>query len=207
MSDIKLTLINNTDRAWRFVLFQKPANVNQSYDKIESIAWHVLPLSPKQVQSATYPIQTSLVVEEMDTPYNNEVRQTSRPTDFHQQWEFKKGNPESTDLFLLSSQNTDNSISCINNYTNVVDVSLFKNGAKLVTKKSVQQGDTAEFLLTPKLYVMYANDIQVGEEIRSSVQSNITEIDLTDTTRATISLELSNQTTGLKNWKVEEFNN
>ncbi|WP_426454621.1 hypothetical protein ACP26L_18110 [Paenibacillus sp. S-38] len=206
MPDIKLNLYNNTDRPWRFALFQKFANANQFFDKIEPIAWQVLPLSPGQKQTATYPILTSLVVEELNTPYPSEIRETSRVVEFHQKWEFKKANAESTDLALLSENNSDNSVSCINNFNNTVDISLFKNGAKLVTKKAVQQGDSAYFLLTPKLYVIYANDIQVGEEIRSSVQSNITEIDLTDTTVAEISLDLVNKTSGLKKWNVVERN-
>ncbi|PZD93757.1 hypothetical protein DNH61_21380 [Paenibacillus sambharensis] len=202
MNNIQLNFTNNTNRGWRFVLFQKLANVDQSYDKIEAIAWQVLPLSPAQKQTATYPISTDLVVEELNTPYTSEVRQTSRAVDFGQKWEFINS-VESTDLNLLGTQNIDSSISCNNTVSKVVDISLFKNGAKLVTKKAVQQGDTADFLLTPKLYVMYANDIQVGNEIRSSVQSNITEIDLTGRIlSADISLELVNATSGQKAWNV-----
>ncbi|AEI40969.1 hypothetical protein [Paenibacillus mucilaginosus] len=64
---------------------------------------------------------------------------------------------------------------------------------------AVQPGDGAQAQPEAKLYVMYTNELQPGEELPPFEESNAAEIDLTGLTGADITLEVFS---GEKRWHV-----
>ena len=212
--DVKITVSNKTPNDYTFVFFQQDTKINGMFTKIFPTAWEIIPLGGVPDPDAgfstntfIYPVQMQVGVTEHCTPYEANTRYRYQNADYNSKWEFKLDNQYQR-LDKLDGTNVDGTISCINRAPKLVDVAICKNGKPVIVyrgpnEQGVPQGDQGNLLLTPKIYVMYAYQMQVGTMFQSYMGSeNVHEIDLTNTHEVEISLVVKNEVTGLKEWLV-----
>lgn len=101
--------------------------------------------------------------------------------------------------FTLISTGASKSISCVNKAVDGVDISICKNRLPFITELNVEKYNTAEFYnksdyegeypLSPKLWVIYSQDLEQGSIIPGFVEApQSKEIDLMGISKAVLTL-------------------
>jgi hypothetical protein len=187
-NDLYITVTNETDEFQNIVVFQQQDALNQMFDKLFPIAWKVFPLNPRKPGQerkgqCIYPVQQSIGVTRDPIigdklPYG--VLSITAQADNKDQFKYYLDANNAQNLDLLPGKNDDESISCLNDTTELVTFAFCKSGSVLVTQPNVPNGDKAMFKLTPKLYFMYMNNIKEGQIFKSmQTGDNVNEAELT----------------------------
>jgi len=221
-NDVEITLYNKTPYDYTMVVFQQDPDISGMFTKIFPTAWQQIPLGGLKsgnpvggnisCNTFVYPIQMQVGVYEVDTPYSPNTRITTYDCLLNSKWEFSIENGYQK-LKLLDAQNTDGTISCHNNSTKRVEISICKNSKPLLRYtgqdgKGVPQGEVANLQLTPKIYIMYASQMLQEDYFNSYVSSNeVVEIDLTNAKKIDVSLTVKDEVSGLKEWIVKKAEN
>jgi hypothetical protein len=212
-NDVYITVSNETDEFQNIVIFQQQDALNQMFDKLFPIAWKVFPLNPKkpgQVRKGqcVYPVQQSIGVTRDPgvgdmLPFG--VLSITAQADNKDQFKYYLDSNNAQNLDLLPGKNDDESISCLNDTTDLVTVAFCKSGSVLVTQTDVPNGDKAMFKLTPKLYFMYLNNIKEGQIFKSmQTGDNVNETELTGYSQINARLMYDQSVGGKKKmWVIE----
>lgn len=187
-NDVFITVTNETNEFQNIVIFQQEDGLKQMFDKLFPIAWKVFPLNaPKPSQtskgSCKYPVEQSIGVTR--DPLNGDslpfgTLNITALADNKNQFKYYLDGNNAQNLDLLPGKNDDESVSCLNDTSDLVTVGFCKEGSVLVTQTDVPNGDKAMFKLTPKLYFMYLNNIKEGQIFKSmQTGDNVNETDLT----------------------------
>lgn len=201
-SDISIRVFNKDAGKQYILLFQKPeTNLNEMFDTLFPVAWKVLPLNSYSSETLVYPVRLEVMVKEYDQFYHADDRGTNRETPLGQLWQFSTEGDFNV-LEMRAGETVDGLVGCVNKSPQYVDIGLAKNGAPLVVKRRVAEGDQANFKLTPKLYFAYVSDVQQGELIKSDISASMLyELDLTNLKSVDIELSVADSHTGRKQWK------
>ncbi len=216
-NDITINVFNQTPEDYTIVVFQQDPEINGMFTRIFPTAWQVIPLGglkngvPSQGSYSSntfiYPLQMQVSVTEHNTPYSPNTRYISYDCALNSKWDFDIENNYQR-LTLREDKNVDGTISCNNNAKKKVDICICKNNKPLLVYRGqdgegVQEGDCANLQLTPKIYLMYASEMQEGVLFNSYVNArSVQEIDLTNICEVDISLVVKDPVTGLKGWDV-----
>lgn len=212
-NDVFITVTNETDEFQNIVIFQQKDALNQMFDKLFPIAWKVFPLNPRKpgqtIKGTTiYPVQQAIGVTRDPIvsdrlPYGT-LNITSDANNKDQFRYYLDAN-NAQNLDLLPGKNDDESISCLNDTSDLVAVAFCKNNSVLVTQTGVPNGDKAMFKLTPKLFFMYMNNIKEGQIFKSmQTGDNVYETELTGYSRITARLMYDPNVGGKKKmWVIE----
>jgi hypothetical protein len=187
-NDLYITVTNETDEFQNIVVFQQQDALNQMFDKLFPIAWKVFPLNPpkpgqERKGSCIYPVEQSIGVTRDPIigdklPFG--VLNITADANNKDQFKYWLDSNNAQNLDLLPGKNDDESISCLNDTTELVTFAFCKSGSVLVTQPNVPNGDKAMFKLTPKLYFMYMNNIKEGQIFKSmQTGDNVNEAELT----------------------------
>lgn len=174
-NDIKIRFINesNNCQPTDVLFFQKAVTVD--FKEI-ALAWNVVKNCPSGgYNDFVYPVATTINTVD---PNGNHTAQI--PAIFGNRYELSY-DPCGGNQLSLESTVDDSDISVMNALDmGAITVNLYKNGLKLASKQSVIPGDSADFLLHPKLYVGAASSIEQGAELSDAVlKSSNTYFDLT----------------------------
>lgn len=217
-NDVKITIFNRTPLDYTMIVFQQDPEINGMFTKIFPTAWQQIPLGGirsgdmgggnASYNSFVYPIQMQVGVSENNTPYKPNARTTTADCLLNSKWSFSITNSYQH-LTLKDDVNVDGTISCYNDSTKKVDISICKNNKPLLVYrgqdgKGVPQGEVANLQITPKLYIMFASEMRQTSLFSSYVSSNeVIEIDLTNTKEIDLALTIKDEISGLKEWIVE----
>lgn len=209
-SDIKVSVENLSEDEVCIVLFQQDPNIKGMFDKIFPTAWKVFPLKPSTDTktsrgTTTYPIQQGIGVTRKATssdslPYGD--LDITIEVEANEIVEYTISESGAIDLNSIGDDNEDGTISCINSSEERADIALYKNGSVVVAQPGVASGESADFLLTPKLYVMWVRQMKEGKIFKSQIKSpEVTSVDLTNKRSVTFTLKTTG-TGGKKGWEV-----
>lgn len=217
-NDVKITLFNRTSSDYTMIVFQQDPEINGMFTKVFPTAWQQIPLGGikygsmkdgnASYDSFVYPIQMQVGVSENNTPYKPNFRTTTADCLLNSTWSFSIDNAYQH-LELRDEVNVDGTISCYNDSSKKVDISICKNNKPLLVYrgqdgKGIPQGEVANLQITPKLYIMYASEMKHTELFSSYVRSNeVIEIDLTNTKELDLALTIKDENSGLKEWVIE----
>jgi len=221
-NDVEITLYNKTPYDYTMVVFQQDPEIDGMFTKIFPTAWQQIPLGGLKAgkpvggnvscDTFVYPIQMQVGICESNTPYSPNTRTTTYDCLLNSKWKFSIENGYQK-LELLDAQNTDGTISCYNDSTKRVEISICKNSKPLLRYtgqdgKGVPQGEVANLQITPKIYIMYASQMLKEDYFNSYVSSNeVVEVDLTNAKKISVSLTVKDEVSGLKEWVVEKTEN
>lgn len=208
-NDITITITNLTNEDTICGVFQKPTEVNRTFQNLRSLMWKVFPLGQATTQTTVFPMDLQVSVIEANTPANSETRTTVQTAASGQHFDFSFGydGPYSYPILKLANDtNPDDSISITNNSPVKVNMGLSKNGKPLIVQYDVASGDQAFFLPSPKIYVVYGNHLVEGDSVKSNISSaTVQEIDLQSalaTKRVELVLGTVDQVNGKKQWSI-----
>jgi hypothetical protein len=210
-SDVKITIFNNTNDFQNIVIFQQQDELNQMFDKLFPIAWKVFPLKGQEEGeirkgSTIYPIAQTIGVtrnpEGSDAlPFG--TLDITASADNGEQFKYYIDERGAQDIEKLPSKNDDSSISCENDADELASIVYAKNGSTLVVQKDVPKGEKGLFKITPKIYIMYLNNIKEGDIFKSmQTGSHIEEVNLTGRTLIEATLGYSGGPGQEKTWTV-----
>lgn len=212
-NDVKITVVNETDDFQNIIIFQQEDQLNRMFNTLFPLAWKVFPLLGKapgieRKGSTIYPIQQGVGV--VRTPATEDKLpfgelQIYAEADWKDKFKYFLTENSAQDMSKLPGKNDDDSITCLNDTGERVAIALYKNGSNIVAQPKVDSGDEAGFLLTPKLYFMYLNNIKEGDIFKSQVTGpTVKEAEITGkkTVKATLMYD-PNGTGGKKMWKIE----
>lgn len=210
-SDVKITVFNKTDSFQNIVIFQQQDELNQMFDNLFPIAWKVFPL--KGIEDGeirkgytTYPIAQTIGVTR--NPANSDnlpfgILEITARADNGEQFNYYIDEHGAQDIEKLPTKNDDSSVSCNNDSNELTSIVYAKNGSNLVVQKDVPKGDKAVFKLTPKIYIMYLNNIKEGDIFKSmQTGSHIKEVNLTGCTEIEATLDYSGGPGQEKTWNI-----
>ncbi|MEG3972257.1 hypothetical protein QUA00_32235 [Microcoleus sp. T2B6] len=211
-SDVNVTVYNKTRDFQNIVIFQQKDDLDQMFNNLFPIAWKVFPLNGVEDGVAkkgmtVYPVKQTIGVVRQPAktdklPYG--TLEITRKAENSEQLKYFLDQNSAQNITLLSGQNDDSSISCLNEAPELVTIAFAKDNATLVAQINVANGDKAVFQLTPKLYFMYLNNIKEGDIFKSmQTGTNVKEVDLTGYTSITASLEYTGGAGQQKGWKIE----
>ncbi|MEG5000718.1 hypothetical protein [Microcoleus sp. B4-D4] len=209
-SDIKVIVENLSEDEVSIVLFQQDPNIKGMFDKIFPTAWKVFPLKPSTDTktsrgSTTYPIQQGIGVTRKAAssdalPYGD--LDLTIEVDANEIVEYTISQSGALDLNSTGDYNEDGTISCINSSDERSNIALYKNGSVVVAQPGVASGESADFLLTLKLYAMWVREMKEGAIFKSQIKSpEVTSVDLTNKRSVTFTLKTTG-TGGKKGWDV-----
>lgn len=178
--DITIEVTNATGENLNICVFQQDPDISGMFDTIYPVAWKVYPLGDSSTESTIYPIALQLGIDETNTPYNFDGRATIKTCRQGDLWEFAIDENNFNSLSKEGANANDPTVNCLNLANKPVDISLYKNNSPLLTQSQVGKNAVAAFKLTPKIYVMWSNNLREQDIIKSFVRSNIAqEVDLT----------------------------
>lgn len=210
-SDIKITVHNKTKDFQNIILFQQEDELDQMFDKLFPIAWKVFPLKGEEEGETRkgytiYPVKQSIGItrnsENSDKlPYG--ILDITANADNGEKFKYYIDENGAQDIEKVSDKNNDSSISCENDAPELVSIAFAKDGSTLVVQKDVCKGDQALFKLTPKIYIMYLNNIKEGDIFKSMQRGHhIKEVDLTGITYVDAVLDYTGNPGLEKGWTI-----
>jgi uncharacterized glyoxalase superfamily protein PhnB len=210
-SNIEITVYNKTQEFQNIVIFQQEDYLNQMFDKLLPIAWKVFPLNGMQAGeerkgSTVYPIKQTIGVRRNSIdgdklPYG--TLEVMAEADNGEQFKYYIDRNGAQEIDKLNDKNDDSSISCENDADELASFAFAKNGSTLVVQQDVAKADKAVFKLTPKIYIMYLNNIKEGDIFKSMQTGNhVEKVDLTGCTSIEAILDYTGEAGRKKGWKV-----
>ncbi|MFN6516477.1 MAG: hypothetical protein RMY29_018510 [Nostoc sp. CreGUA01] len=210
-SDVQITVYNKTRDFQNIVIFQQADDLNQMFDKLFPIAWKVFPLNGvrdgvERKGYTVYPVKQTIGVT------RNPISRDKLPfgtlditakADNSEQFKYYLDHNGGQEIDKLDGKNDDSSISCENDADELASIAFAKNGSTLVVQQDVAKGDKAVFKLTPKIYIMYLNNIKEGDIFKAmQTGANVKEVDLTGYTSIEATLGYTNGPGQEKGWEV-----
>lgn len=213
-SDVDITVYNETNDFENIVIFQQEDQLNQMFDNLFPIAWKVFPLNgvePGEIRkgSTVYPVAQSIGVVRTSQPKDPLTfgkLEITKAADNGERFKYFIETTGALEIDKLDDQhNDDSSISCLNESNEITSIAFAKNGSTLVVQENVAKGDVASFKLTPKIYLMYLNNIKEGD-IFKSMQSgaHVIEVDLTGYTSIVAKLKYTGGPGQEKGWIINK---
>lgn len=210
-SDIQITVYNKTRDFQNIVIFKQADDLNQMFDKLFPIAWKVFPLNGvregvTRKGSTVYPVKQTIGVTRNPSSGNKLPYGTldiTADADNSEQFKYYIDHNGAQEIDKLDRKNNDSSISCENDADELASIAFAKNGSTLVVQQNVAKGDKAVFKLTPKIYIMYLNNIKEGDIFKSmQTGAKVKEVDLTGYTSIEATLDYTGEPGQEKGWKV-----
>lgn len=210
-SDVQITVYNETRDFQNIFIFQQQDKLNQMFNKLFPIAWKVFPLngqSPGQTNkgSTVYPVSQTIGVTRNPIqgdklPYG--TLDITADANNSEQFKYYIDQNGAQNLDKLVGKNDDSSVSCENNAPELASIAYAKNDATLVVQPDVANGDKAVFVLTPKIYIMYLNNIKEGAIFKSMQAGyHVQEVDMTGYTQVEARLVYTGEAGQQKGWKI-----
>lgn len=187
-ANIRITIINDTYDLQNIVIFQREYSGSGLFRTHFPHAWKVFRLRGRTKEitpkvSTRYPLEQGLAVvrwsNEADLlPYGDLA--IAAPAHHKKRYRYYIDENGAQDIEKLPGENKDNSITCLNDSDDFVNIVLYKSNAPVVSQPEVAPGEEVRFLLTAKLYFMAAGNIRQGNIFKAKESgSHVAGVDIT----------------------------